>query len=280
MNRSDIHLQKFDMNQLKFSPHINKAPVIILIGKRDTGKSWLVKDILYSMRECLPCGAVISGSEQCNHFYRDFVPKVFIHDEYNPLVVYRLLERQKLALQTYDLNKSQGRPNDFDPRAFLILDDCLFDASWTKDKLMRMLFLNGRHWKTMLIITMQYPLGVPPLLRTNVDYVFILRENIRSNRKRIYDNFAGMFDSFEMFCSVMDQTTANFECMVLKNNTNSNHLNDQVFWYRAGTPKQFRIGAKQFWDISETIPDQDDVAIPGFGQKASKKEVFNVRKTY
>ena len=37
----------------------------------------------------------------------------------------------------------------------------------------------------MLIITMQYPLGIPPTLRTNIDYVFILREPYILNRKRI-----------------------------------------------------------------------------------------------
>ena len=52
--------------------------------------------------------------------------------------------------------------------AFVILDDCLFDASWTRDKMMRLLFMNGRHWKIMLVITMQYPLGIPPTLRTNI----------------------------------------------------------------------------------------------------------------
>ena len=31
---------------------------------------------------------------------------------------------------------------------------------------------------------MQYPLGIPPALRTNVDYVFILRENIMRNQKK------------------------------------------------------------------------------------------------
>jgi len=39
----------------------------------------------------------------------------------------------------------------------------------------------------MLVITMQYPLGIPPNLRTNIDYVFILREPYISNRRRIYD---------------------------------------------------------------------------------------------
>ena len=49
---------------------------------------------------------------------------------------------------------------------------------------MRLLFMNGRHWKIMLIITM-HPSGIPPNLRTNIDYVFILREPYITNRKRI-----------------------------------------------------------------------------------------------
>ena len=80
--------------------------------------------------------------------------------------------------------------------------------------------MNGRHWHILFIITMQYPLGIPPNLRTNIDYVFILRENIVSNRKRIYDNYAGMFPTFEVFCQVMDQCTENYECLVINNNVN------------------------------------------------------------
>ena len=63
---------------------------------------------------------------------------------------------------------------------------------------------------------MQFALGIPPNLRTNIDYVFILRENIVSNRKRIYEHYAGMFPSFEMFCQIMDQCTENYECLVIK----------------------------------------------------------------
>ena len=47
------------------------------------------------------------------------------------------------------------KKSTIDPRAFVILDDCLYDGSWAKDKMMRLLFMNGRHWKIMLIITMQ-----------------------------------------------------------------------------------------------------------------------------
>ena len=49
-----------------------------------------------------------------------------------------------------------GRSN-IDGRAFVILDDCLYDNSWAREKLMRLLFMNGRHWKIMLVITMMLP---------------------------------------------------------------------------------------------------------------------------
>ena len=44
------------------------------------------------------------------------------------------------------------------------------------------------------------------------NYVFILREPYITNRKRIYENYAGMFPTFESFCQVMDQCTENYEC--------------------------------------------------------------------
>ena len=115
-----------------------------------------------------------------------------------------------------------------------------------------------RHWKILLIITMQYPLGIPPALRTNVDYVFILRENVRSNRKRIFENYASMFPSFEAFCSVLDSCTENYECLVIDNNSKSNRLQDQIFWYRAETRGDFKMCNKEYWDLSKDLASDDD----------------------
>ena len=137
-----------------------------------------------------------------------------------------------------------------DPRAFLILDDCLYDQSWIKDKNIRSLFMNGRHFKILFLITMQYALGIPPNLRTNIDYVFILRENYVSNRKRLYEHYAGMFPNFEMFCQVMDQCTENYECLVIHNNAKSNKLTDQVFWYKADAHDDFRLCSHDHWQYS------------------------------
>tara|TARA_B100001758_G_scaffold239460_3_gene243818 strand:+ start:981 stop:1820 length:840 start_codon:yes stop_codon:yes gene_type:complete len=274
-----LELKKFDMRSISFKPNENKGPVVVLIGRRDTGKSFLVKDLLFNHQD-IPIGTVISGTESGNNFYSEHVPKLFIHDEYNTAIIENILKRQKQVLK--EVNKEQqhyGR-STIDPRAFVILDDCLFDASWTKDKIMRLLFMNGRHWKIMLVITMQYPLGIPPNLRTNIDYVFILREPYITNRKRIYENYAGMFPTFESFCQVMDQCTENFECLVINNNAKSNKLTDQIFWYKALPRANFKLGAKEFWDISKDLnsDDEDEAYDPNKSRKASGPKI-NVKKS-
>jgi hypothetical protein len=143
--------------------------------------------------------------------------------------------------------EAHGGSSSMDPRAFLILDDCLYDASWIQQESTRYVFMNGRHIDMMTIITMQYPLGITPNLRTNVDFVFILRENILNNRKRIYDNYAGMFPTFDLFCQFMDQCTENYECMVICNGVQSNRLEDQVFWYKASDHPPFRLCDQSLW---------------------------------
>tara|TARA_Y100000593_G_scaffold89301_1_gene173263 strand:- start:164 stop:964 length:801 start_codon:yes stop_codon:yes gene_type:complete len=263
---AEIQLKKFNMKD------ITHDKVVVLIGKRDTGKSFLCKDLLYH-HQTIPVGQVISGTEAANSFYGEIVPKLFIHDEFKPEIIANILKRQKSMVENMKSN-----PN-VDPRAFLILDDCLYDNSWIKDKNVRSVFMNGRHYKLLFILTMQFALGIPPNLRTNIDYVFILRENYVSNRKRIYEHYAGMFPTFEMFCQVMDQCTENYECLVINNNSKSNKLQDQVFWYKADARPSFKIGSQNFWKFSEENYDSNGSNEEDFMSARRKREgKFNVVK--
>ena len=274
-----LEMKKFDIKSISFRPDENKGPVIVLIGRRDTGKSFLVRDLLYYHQD-IPIGTVISGTEAGNGFYAEHVPKLFIHEEYNSAIIENVLKRQRTVLKQIKKEVEVYKKSNIDPRAFVILDDCLFDATWTRDKMMRLLFMNGRHWKMMLIITMQYPLGIPPNLRTNIDYVFILREPYISNRKRIYENYAGMFPTFESFCQVMDQCTENYECLVINNNSKSNKLNDQIFWYKADMHKNFKLGSKEFWEISKSLESDDEDELYDPNSHSHKKgPKINVKKS-
>ena len=268
---ANLKLKKFNMSSIK------DDQVVVFVGKRNTGKSFLVKDLLYYHQD-IPAGTVISGTEGANSFYSNIMPSIFIHCEFNECIVNNYLKRQKQIMRSYNENKSE-----IDPRAFLILDDCLYDPSWTKQKEIRSMFMNGRHYKSLFIITMQYALGIPPNLRTNIDYIFLLRENIHANRKRLYEQYAGMFPTLEIFNQVMDQCTENYECLVINNTSKSNKLEDQVFWYKASTHQDFKIGHHKLWKYHQYNYDPDHGKDDEFDVNNSRKKkgpLIKVKKSY
>jgi hypothetical protein len=138
-----LELKKFNMRDITFRPDENKGPVVVLIGRRDTGKTYLVRDLLFYHQD-IPIGTVISGTEASNGFYKEHVPKLFIHDEYNSVLIENILRRQKTVLKQVKTEMETYKRSTIDPRAFVIMDDCLYDQSWTRDKMMRLLFMNGK----------------------------------------------------------------------------------------------------------------------------------------
>jgi hypothetical protein len=239
----NLQLKKFNMNW------ISDDQVVVFVGKRKSGKSYCIRDMLYH-KKTLPVGCVISPTEEANCFFGAMVPPLFIHSEYTAELLEKFMQRQKMVSK-----KLANGESDIDSRAFLILDDCLYDNKWTKDKNIRACFMNGRHYKILFILTMQYCLGINPQLRGNIDWVFLFRENILANRKRLFDNFAGMFPSFQIFCDVMDQCTENYECLVIHNSAQSNDIIDQVYWYKAEDHGSFRVGDDHFWQHNNNFHD-------------------------
>ena len=124
-----LELRKFDMSKIKFNANENAGPVVVLIGRRDTGKSFLVRDLLFHQQD-IPIGTVISGTEAGNGFYSEHIPKLFIHEEYNSAIIENILKRQKAVLKNMKKERLMNSTrNTNDPRTFCILDDCLYDAT-------------------------------------------------------------------------------------------------------------------------------------------------------
>ena len=49
----NLELKKFDMKNISFKTDENAGPVIVFIGRRDTGKRFLVRDLLYYHQDTL-----------------------------------------------------------------------------------------------------------------------------------------------------------------------------------------------------------------------------------
>jgi hypothetical protein len=150
----------------KFNPaNMADDKICVFIGKRNTGKSVLVTDILYHKRH-LPLGVIMSGTEEGNHHYKKFIPDLFIHGDFNKEAIERIIDRQKTMLQK----------NPKVSPVFLLLDDLMFDRTYMRQTCIRQLFFNGRHWKILFMVTMQDCLGLDSTLRGQGDYIFVLKK--------------------------------------------------------------------------------------------------------
>ena len=234
----NIQIKKFDPTS------IDPCRICVFIGRRGTGKSQLVTDILYHQRK-IPMGVVMSGTEESNEHYKEFVPDSFIYGQYEPPVIEKIITHQQSVIKKCKTTEEKENVNN---SVFMLLDDCMFDNKWTRDKNMRCIFMNGRHYRIFFMLTLQYCMDLPPSLRGQIDYVFILRENIIQNREKLYKHFFGIFPTFDAFNEVLTQCTENYECLVLNNRSTSNKIEDVVFWYKAKINRKFKMGSPSLWE--------------------------------
>lgn len=242
-------IKEFDFND--FCPN----PSICMIAKRASGKSWLVRAILKYFSD-LPGGVIISPTEKMNQFYGKFCPDTYIHHEYKSEILERLLDRQNKIIEKCKKKYTEGKC--VDPRAFLVMDDCLASkGTWMNDHPILEVFYNGRHYQLLFILTMQFPLGIKPELRCNFDYIFLLAEDFYSNQKRLYDHYAGMFPSFAFFRQIFLQLTEDFGCMVIVNRGHRKNILDKVFYYKADKTDLSCLGSSQFLDFHDKNYDKN-----------------------
>ena len=253
-----LQLNKFDLK--KMAPY----STIAMIAKRASGKSYLTREILYHKKD-IPTAIVISKTEKLNRFYGEFIPDIYIYSSFDTSVLTRLFNRQNKLSEDNNKRIKNGKKVK-DDRVMLVMDDCMSSkGTWVKDENILELFFNGRHHHVSFILTMQYSMGIPPEMRSNFDYIFLLAEDFISNRKRLYEHYTGMFPSFDIFCQVFNEVTANYGCMVIDNRVHSKNITDKVFWYKAREVPDFKLGSKRYKKFhSKKYDDNWNKKIPMF----------------
>lgn len=208
----------------------------------NTGKSSLIRSLLYEKSEIFPCGQVYSGTEDSNHAYGKFLPSTFIHNSFNQSAYMDFIRRQKIAKQYLD-----------NPWAVCVWDDITEDERIFNLPLVKGTYKNGRHWKMLHLLSLQYALDIKPVIRTNIDGAFLLRETNKRNRKVLFENYASAIDDYSDFCSIFDQVTNDYVSLYIHNRVQSNSFEDCVFWYKArdDIPQDFTFGCKEFWWFHE-----------------------------
>ena len=240
-----MEFRRFRMDQ------IMRDSVVCMIGRRRSGKSWAIRSFIHELAQRgVPYGKIFSGTEHCNPFFSSFFPKLFIEEKVDDEKIRQIIKQQDKLVKTAR-KKSGGDGRRLSNNMLLVFDDMMADAvSFKKSRWFKELFMNGRHHNICFVIAMQYVMGIPPEMRDNVDFAFLFA-NDGANLRKIYDNFAGVIPTFDMFNAIFKQFTRNQGCMVINKTNSSDDLRDQVFYYKASDPGPFRFGSAPFWETHE-----------------------------
>jgi hypothetical protein len=230
-----LKIQKWDPSKIK--PH----RIILLIGRRGTGKSSMMEDILFHIAPGIDIALAMSPTEESLGMFRNHMPEPWLFNGFSQSKVEEMIEMQRSMA-----HQSKAKS------ILLALDDCLYEKSIMRSTAMRNIHMNGRHLHVTMINAAQYLVDIDPALRTQIDYVVCLKENIWTNRQRLHRFFFGCFHSFEEFSRVLEKVTENYGALVLDNTATSSNLSDCIYWYRASLNlPSYRIGRPIFWKLAE-----------------------------
>jgi hypothetical protein len=226
----------------------------------------------------IPTGVIICPTEAGNGFYSNFCPDSFIHHDFDPVILEKIMKRQKTLVR----QRGKVPENDF----FIVLDDCMYNSKEICNDLnIREIFRNGRHFQITIIVAAQYVMDLPVSLRSNVDLVFCMRENNLQNVERLYKSFFGIFPTKQIFGQAFNTITENYGAIVVDTLSRSNRIDECVFWYRAPYPcPPFRLGSSNLWRFHEQHYDEESKFMDTprsitTGKKGKGKKSTNQQRT-
>lgn len=240
----EVALQPWDPTTLPIDA------TILLVGKRNTGKTTLTRDLMHHMRNRLDLVVGMNPTEMANHNLEFFIPKALIYHAFSDEKLSHILEWQRRCVA-----------NDKAMKLGFVMDDCMSEqtagAGGKKKKVMGSTDINkvfklGRHLKLFYINAMQYIKDAPPDVRGNVDLLFAFNTTSGSEREKLWKEYFAMFKSYKDFSKVFDTCAQGYDCIVLDTRRASQKASDCIFYYRAThhtTP--FRVGRPIFWSLSE-----------------------------
>jgi len=245
---------------------VKDVPADVTIGicaKRRGGKSTLIKQLIHDLNPRRIVALI--GSEAANTFYNEFIPELFIHTTWDTPFLKRLL--------AYQRKNYNGDPNKI---ITLVIDDWTFDKAVMKSAIMIELMKNGRHLGFKIIIAFQYLKDLTRECRSQLDLLFVLRENNRPNQKNLYEEFFSVFPNFGTFTTVMNKATADYGVLVANNTATGTTIQETISYYKADLNlSDFYAGHNKSIEVAKKRLNSDfREGISKLSRKTKKNKVF------
>ena len=177
-------------------------------------------------------------------------PDLYIHAAYDPDTLRSVYDRQKNKAAKRRREAKAGVPENKRTKVtpvLLIVEDQSFNKSIFRCPMLAEVMMNGRHYGITLFVTTQYSRSIPTELRAQFDYIFCCLEKFVQNRKRLYEDYFGVFPTFHSFNKIMMDCTEDFGCLVMNNRSRSCKIKDSVYYYKAKDRGAYKFGSRAYW---------------------------------
>jgi hypothetical protein len=239
-----------------FNPATALRPgsVCLVIGHQGAGKSRLICDLI--QHTDASAGLLVNGlPDSYRNAYTPIEDRVdLVLGEFRESAVIEIVRRQRGA-------------HEHAIHTFVVLDDCIYDVRIFTTLPIGSILRLGRTHRTSLFVAQTYAMGLPPFIRTNIDYVFVFRESMRSNVRRIYSQYVADADRYSLgdMEAMIRLPRSDYDCLVIDYGNTGQIYRYRVCSERVPRPLSFSADLEEFDPVTAFRPG-DLCAFTGAGR--------------
>lgn len=198
----------------------------MIIGRRATGKTHLITEILNHQPTPKENTTIVYCTKAEGEHYSNSFSGAVLHDNFEYSMIQDAIKRinKTIKMERDEYKRGQIEPSQYT----IVLDNCMYEHDYYRNREIQTLFMNGRVFRINTIISLNYPNGIPPNLRVNLDYTFIFYDPDYSYRKRIWETYVYEFLSLDKFNDIMAQLQNPYECLVVKSSESRSKKLDDI----------------------------------------------------
>ena len=207
---------------------VNKT--LCVVAKRNSGKSVLIKYLVTCEKGQFSKIYVICPTEKINRFYNSIVPDQCIFDSWSEEWANALIKK----MTEINANKTASERKN----VLIILDDVFSDTNFHQSQALKVLHVRGRHLNISIINTIQYLNLLPPICRTNCDYLISGQMNRQSVQLLAEEYISGDIEKND-FIKMYNRVTKDYGFLLINNNSIKNNEDLNQIYGIMKTPPEF-----------------------------------------
>ena len=233
----EVILREFEIE------NIPKSCSMLLIAPPGSGKTTFLENLAYYNKDKFPTATIYNGSGNPKTYQkiRETFGDLYFFPEYAEDPHTSQTKRQKIV-------QDEGCQH---PGQMMAFDDLGDDSKIFKKKPFRGMYKIGtNHWAELAVIASQYAVDYPADIRTSASFVALGVNKDKNERDKLYKYYGGPCgtrEDFDVFMDAIGEKEHTF--LVIQRLTQSNKIQDRVFWYQTKRMEDILPSTKGKWQF-------------------------------